>query len=81
MLDCDGVALVQVTAQFKVFVDGVPEVALAHLTQVLRKIIDNQAVLIREELGTHLRNFPSRNVGMEAVEERGINHGLGERSQ
>ena len=77
----DGVALIQVVAQPEPLVDGIREVDLAHFTQVFGQIIDNQPVLIGEELRPHFRNFPARDVGVEAIKKRRIDHGLGEWGQ
>ena len=81
MLDGDRVPLVQVTAQLEVLVDRVAEVPLPHLPQPLGEVVHDQAVLVREELGPHLRDFPAGDVGVEAVEEGRVDHRLGERGE
>ena len=81
VLDGDGVPLVQVTAQLEILVDGIAEVPLSHLPHPLGEVVHDQTVLVREELGPHLRDFPAGNVGVEAVEEGRVDHGLGERGE
>ena len=77
----DGVALVQVAAELEPAVDGVGEVALAHLAHELGQIVGDQAVLVGEELRAHLRHLPAGDVGVEAIEEGGVDHALRERRQ
>ncbi|MNQ39953.1 hypothetical protein D3C85_535920 [compost metagenome] len=55
-------------------VDGIGEAALAHLAEEFGQVIDDQAVLVGEVLGAHLRDFPARDIGMEAVEEGRVDH-------
>ena len=73
----DGVALVEVTAQLKVFADGVTKVVFAHLSEKLCQVVYDEAVLIGKKLGPHLWNFPARYVGVEAVKESGVDHCIG----
>ena len=81
VLDGDRVPLVQVPAQLEILVDRVAEVPLPHLPQPFGEVVDDQAILVREELGPHLRDFPAGNVSVEAVEERGVDHRFGERGE
>ena len=81
MLDGDRVPLVQVPAELEELVHRVPEVPLPHLPQPLGQVVHDQAVLVREELGPHLRDLPAGKVGVEAVEERRVDHHLGERGE
>ena len=81
VLDGNRVPLVQVPAQLEVLVDRIAEVPLPHLPHPLGQIIHDQAVLVGEELGPHLGDFPAGDVGVEAVEEGRVDHRLGERGQ
>ena len=65
----------------KILVDRIAEVPLPHLPQPLGEVVHDQAVLVREELGPHLRDFPAGDVGVEAVEEGRVDHRLRERGE
>ena len=57
--DGNGIALVHVATQREVLADGIAEGAFAHLTQPFRQIIDDQAIAIGQEFGTHLGIRPA----------------------
>ena len=81
MLDGNGVPLVQVAAQLEIPVDRIAEGPLAHLAQPFGQVVHDQAVPMGEKLRAHLRDFPAGNVGVEAVEERRVDHRFGERGK
>ena len=72
MPDGDRVPLIQVTAQSEMLGNRIPKVPLPHLPHPLGQIIHNQAVLIGEELGPHLGDFPARQVAVQPLEERRV---------
>src|SRR4051812_33330483 len=67
--------------QFEKLVDRIPEVPLPHLPHELRQIIHDQTVLVREELWSHLRDFPAGYVRMKAVEKGRVDHRVREGSE
>ncbi len=77
----DRIALIEVVAQLEVPIDGVGEASLAHFAHELGQVVCDQTVASGEELRPHLRNFPPGDVRVEAVEERAVDHGLGEGRQ
>ena len=81
VLDGNRVPLVQVPAQLEELIDRIAEGPLPHLPHPFGQIVHDQAVLVREELGPHLRDFPAGNVGVEAVEEGRVDHRFWERGK
>ena len=53
-------------------INDLGEVVLPEFAEGLGKVVDDEAVVVGEELGPHLRDFPARKVEVESVDERHV---------
>src|SRR5690242_3568506 len=50
-------------------VDDLSEVVLSHLPEGLCEVVHDEAVMVGKEIVPHLRNLPTREVEVEAIDE------------
>jgi len=77
----DHIPLVKIIAKLEILVDGIRIIPFTHLSEVFRKIVHNQTILVGKVLRPHLGNFPAGQVRMHSVKKGSVNHILWERSK
>ena len=50
-------------------VNNLRKVVLPQISEGLGQIVHNESIMVREEIVPHLRDFPSRNVKVQTIDE------------